>query len=46
MTEELRPTPIVKGEAARRFYRTIGTGTVSQEQKDFLEGCAALLNSK
>lgn len=44
MTEELRPTPVLKGKAAKVFYREINNKTLSPEQEKFLDECVALLN--
>lgn len=45
MNKELRPTPILKGKAAKRFYREINDGEISKEQKSFIQGCLELLHS-
>ena len=41
---ELRPTPILKGKAAKRFYREINNSEISKEQKSFIEECLKLIN--
>lgn len=46
MKDELRPTPILKGKVASRFYRTINNSEISDDQKRFLEKCAKLLKTK
>ena len=40
----MRPTPILKGKAAKRFYKEINDGEVSEKQKKFLEECSKLLH--
>ncbi len=44
MSYGLRPTPILKGNAAKRFYREVNDGKISKEQKEFLNDCVSLLN--
>lgn len=44
MTQELRPTPILKGKAARKFYREINDSEISEEQEKFLGECLKLIN--
>ena len=44
MNYELRPTPILRGNAAKRFYQEINNGEISKEQKKFLDDCLELLN--
>lgn len=44
MTSELRPTPILKGKSAKRFYREINDSEISDEQKKFLGECLKLIN--
>ena len=44
MNNELRPTPILKGKAAERFYRCINNGKMTEAQKKFLNQCADLLD--
>jgi hypothetical protein len=39
MTQEFRPTPVLKGKVAERFYHEINSGDISQEQKNFLNDC-------
>ena len=46
MNEELRPTPILEGKAAKRFYREINTEEISEEQEKFLNECVALLKTE
>jgi len=45
MDNELRPTTILKGKAAKRFYREINDNGMSEEQKEFLDDCVSLLNT-
>lgn len=45
MSEELRPTPILKGKIANRFYREINNKDISTEQKKFLNNCVKLLET-
>lgn len=45
MSEELRPTPILKGKSAKRFYREINDKEMSTEQKAFIQDCLKLLHS-
>jgi hypothetical protein len=40
---ELRPTPILEGKSAKRFYREINDKKISEEQKQFLHECVDLL---
>jgi len=44
MTQKLRPTPILKGKAAQKFYHEINNDEISPEQKQFLEECVQLIN--
>lgn len=44
MTEELRPTPILRGKAAKRFYRHINDKEISDEQKAFIQDCIKVLD--
>jgi hypothetical protein len=44
MTSELRPTPILKGKSAKRFYREINDNKISDKQKKFLRECLMLIN--
>ncbi len=44
MTDDLRPTPILKGKAAKRFYREINQKEISDKQKKFLGECLKLIN--
>ncbi|MFO8077932.1 MAG: hypothetical protein R6U21_04770 [Thermoplasmatota archaeon] len=44
MTQKLRPTPVLKGKAARKFYQEINDGKISSEQKQFLGECVKLIN--
>jgi len=39
MTEELIPTLILKGKAAKRFYENINNGKISEKQQAFLDEC-------
>jgi len=39
------PTPILKGKSAKRFYKEINNGKISEKQKKFLEECVQLLHS-
>lgn len=41
----MRPTPILKGKAAKRFYKEINQGEISDKQKKFLDDCVKLLHS-
>lgn len=34
-----RPTPILKGKAAKRFYSEINQGEISEKQQKFLDEC-------
>ena len=43
MSEELRPTPILRGKAAKRFYRHINDKEISDEQKSFINNCVKVL---
>ena len=45
MEPELRPTPVLKGKAAKRFYREINNGEISKEQKKFLDECLQFLEA-
>jgi hypothetical protein len=46
MTEELRPTPILKGKSAKRFYREINDKKISKEQEAFIQNCLNLLHKQ
>ena len=39
---EYRPTPILKGKAAKRFYSLINDGPISEKQQKFLDDCKKL----
>lgn len=39
-----RPTPILKGKSAKRFYSEINDGEISEKQKKFLNECLSLLH--
>jgi len=41
--QEFRPTPTLKGKAAKRFLNEINDGEISEKQKKFLEECAKLV---
>ncbi len=43
--DELRPTPILKGKSAKRFYREINDKSLSKEQEKFLKECVDLLKN-
>ena len=45
MADELRPTPILKGKVAKRFYREINNRKISKEQVEFLHSCVELLET-
>lgn len=45
MSNDVRPTPIVEGKAAKRFYKTIGDGRITEKQQKFLDECLSLLDS-
>jgi hypothetical protein len=40
----MKQTPILKGKNAKRFYSEINQGTVSDEQKKFIQECLSLLH--
>lgn len=40
----LRPTPILKGKSAKRFYAEINDKEMSDKQKKFIEECLSLLH--
>jgi len=44
MNDELRPTPILKGKSAKRFYREINDSEISEEQNAFIQECLKLLH--
>jgi hypothetical protein len=35
----IRPTPILKGKSAKKFYKDINDGKTSKEQQEYLEEC-------
>jgi len=37
-----RPIPILKGKAAKRFYKIINQGKISEKQNKFLKDCVKL----
>lgn len=39
----MRPTPILKGKAAKRFYENINDGEISPKQQQFLNDCLEFL---
>ena len=39
------PTPILKGKAAKRFYKEINDGETSDKQKKYIEHCKKILHS-
>jgi len=41
----MRPTPVLKGKAAKRFYKVINDGEISDKQKKYIEHCLKLLHS-
>ena len=41
----MRPTPILKGKAVKRFYANINDGDISQKQQAFLDDCDKLLKN-
>ena len=41
----MRPTPILKGKAAKRFYKEINDGEISDKQKKYIEHCLKVLHS-
>lgn len=41
--DEERPTPILKGKSAKRFYNQINDGPISEKQQKFLDDCRKLL---
>lgn len=45
MENELRPTPILTGKSAKRFYREINDSEISKEQQEFLDDCVKLLKN-
>lgn len=42
----MRPTPVLKGKSAERFYNEINQGEISKEQQKFLNECVKLLKRK
>lgn len=36
---EIKPTPIIKGKAAKDFHNEINKGKITKEQKKFLRDC-------
>lgn len=38
-----RPTPVLKGKAAKRFYQEINQGEISEKQKKYIKKCKKLL---
>ena len=44
MDTEIKPTPILKGKSAKRFYAEINQGKISDKQKKFIEECLSLLH--
>jgi hypothetical protein len=41
---DIRPTPILKGKNAKRFYAEINDKEMSDKQKKFIEECLSLLH--
>ena len=41
--DEYRPTPILKGKAAKQFYSLINDGPISKKQQKFLDDCKKLM---
>lgn len=41
----IRPTPILKGKSAKRFYQEINQGEISEKQKKYIKHCLKLLHS-
>ena len=41
---DIKPTSILKGKDAKRFYEEINQGEISDKQKKFLEECLSLLH--
>lgn len=35
----IRPTPVLKGKSAKKFYDEINDEEITEEQKEFLEEC-------
>jgi len=38
----MKPTPILKGKSAKRFYSKINDGAISEKQQKFLDECVEL----
>lgn len=41
--DEVRPTPVLRGKSAKRFYSIINNGPISEKQQKFLNGCRKLV---
>lgn len=39
LCEVIRPTPVLKGASANKFYSAINNGKISPEQQKFLDSC-------
>jgi len=40
----LRPTPILKGRIAERFYKEFNNRELSEEQEAFIQDCASVFD--
>ena len=41
--DEIRPTPVLRGKAAKRFYSVINDGPISEKQQKFIDECKKLV---